>query len=147
MRGTMYTAMPAGKRFREMDQLSGGERTLAALALLFAIHRFKPTPFFVMDEVDAALDNVNVTRVAKYIRERAAEGSLQFVVISLKDNFYSYAHGLVGIYRDRREEASACATIDLEKLCLEDGSEEEDDDQAGGAADDDDDAGADEEAL
>ena len=42
---------------------SGGERTLAALALLFAIHEFRPSPFFVMDEIDAALDNVSATRV------------------------------------------------------------------------------------
>lgn len=86
--------MPPAKRFRDMDQvraasasravhplaltahetlaqLSGGERTVAALALLFAIHKFRPSPFFVMDEVDAALDNVNVTRVADYIRMRA----------------------------------------------------------------------------
>jgi structural maintenance of chromosome 1 len=116
LHGTKYTAMPAGKRFRDMDQLSGGEKTVAALALLFAIHKYRPSPFFVMDEIDAALDNVNVKRVAQYIRERAAEGSLQFVVISLKDNFYQLAHGLVGIYRDRREEASACVTIDLEHL-------------------------------
>ena len=129
LHGTRYSAMPAGKRFRDMDQLSGGERTVAALALLFAFHRFRPTPFFVMDEIDAALDNVNVTRVARYIRERAAEGSLQFVVISLKDTFYSFANGLVGIYRDRREEASACATIDLEKLTVEDVTEEAEDDE------------------
>ena len=63
LHGTKYTAMPAGKRFREMDQLSGGERTVAALALLFAFHKFKPSPFFVMDEIDAALDNVSATRV------------------------------------------------------------------------------------
>ena len=111
--------MPPAKRFRDMEQLSGGERTVAALALLFAIHKFRPSPFFVMDEIDAALDNVNVTRVAQYIRERAAEGDLQFVVISLKDNFYQSAHGLVGIYRDRREEASSCVTIDLERLEVE----------------------------
>lgn len=72
------------QRFRDMDQLSGGERTVAALTLLFAIHKYRPTPFFVMDEIDAALDNVNVTRVAQYIRERASNGTLQFVVISLK---------------------------------------------------------------
>ena len=52
--------MPPLKRFRDMDQLSGGERTVAALALLFAIHSFQPAPFFVLDEVDAALDNANV---------------------------------------------------------------------------------------
>ena len=68
-----------------------------------------------MDEIDAALDNVNVTRVAEYIRERAQEGSLQFVVISLKDNFYEKAHGLVGIYRDLALECSKTVTLDLEK--------------------------------
>ena len=50
LHGTKYTAMPAGKRFRDMDQLSGGERTVAALALLFAIHRYRPSPFFVRGE-------------------------------------------------------------------------------------------------
>lgn len=116
LHGTNYTAMPAGKRFRDMDQLSGGERTVAALALLFAIHKYRPSPFFVMDEIDAALDNVNVTRVAQYIRKCAADGSLQFIIISLKDQFYHMAHGLVGIYRDRHEECSAVATLDLEHL-------------------------------
>lgn len=62
-------------------QLSGGERTVAALALLFAIHKFRPSPFFVMDEIDAALDNVNVTRVAQYIRDRA---QVKFVHIACK---------------------------------------------------------------
>ena len=71
-----------------------------------------------MDEIDAALDNVNVTRVAEYIRERAADKTLQFVVISLKDTFYEKAHGLVGIYRDRQKECSACVTLDLESLSM-----------------------------
>jgi structural maintenance of chromosome 1 len=52
------------KRFRDMEQLSGGEKTMAALALLFAVHSYKPSPFFVLDEVDAALDNTNVSRIA-----------------------------------------------------------------------------------
>jgi structural maintenance of chromosome 1 len=55
--GLKFNAMPPMKRFRDMEQLSGGEKTVAALALLFAIHSFRPAPFFVMDEVDAALDN------------------------------------------------------------------------------------------
>jgi RecF/RecN/SMC N terminal domain len=55
--GLKFNAMPPMKRFRDMYQLSGGEKTVASLALLFAIHSFHPAPFFVMDEVDAALDN------------------------------------------------------------------------------------------
>uniref|UniRef100_A0A7S4AG63 SMC hinge domain-containing protein n=1 Tax=Pseudo-nitzschia australis TaxID=44445 RepID=A0A7S4AG63_9STRA len=55
--GMKFNAMPPMKRFRDMYQLSGGEKTVASLALLFAIHSFHPAPFFVMDEVDAALDN------------------------------------------------------------------------------------------
>ena len=62
-----YNAMPPNKRFRDMDQLSGGEKTVASLALLFAVHSVQPSPFFVLDEVDAALDNANVVRVAEYI--------------------------------------------------------------------------------
>lgn len=88
---------------------SGGEKTVAALALLFAIHSYRPSPFFVLDEVDAALDATNVARVAHYIRNRtrgdaaqqqqAGEGAdadgaagghvgFQSIVISLKDIFY-----------------------------------------------------------
>ena len=59
--GINYHAMPPMKRFREMEQLSSGERTVAALALLFAIHTYRLSPFFILAEVDAALDNVNVT--------------------------------------------------------------------------------------
>lgn len=55
--GMKFNAMPPMKRFRDMEQLSGGEKTVAALALLFATHSFRPAPFFIMDEVDAALDN------------------------------------------------------------------------------------------
>jgi structural maintenance of chromosome 1 len=61
--GLKFNAMPPMKRFRDMEQLSGGEKTVAALALLFAIHSFHPAPFFVMDEVDAALDNINLRKV------------------------------------------------------------------------------------
>ena len=98
-----------------MDQLSGGERTVAALALLFAIHSYRPSPFFVMDEIDAALDNVNVNKVASYIRQRVDNDhkSFQAIVISLKDSFYGTADGLVGIFRDRVSKQSKTATFDL----------------------------------
>lgn len=66
--GITYTVMPPGKRFRGMEQMSGGEKTVASLVLLFALHSFRPAPFFVLDEVDAALDAKNVFRIANYIR-------------------------------------------------------------------------------
>jgi structural maintenance of chromosome 1 len=106
--------MPPGKNFREIEQLSGGERTVAALALLFALHSFRPSPFFVLDEVDAALDNVNGHKVASYIQRRATgRHDLQAIVISLKDSFYERASGLVGICRDAEMNCSRSLTLDL----------------------------------
>lgn len=81
--GVKYNTMPPGKRFVEIEQLSGGEKTMAALALLFSIHSFHPAPFFVLDEVDAALDPTNVSKLARYIRQQA-EANVQFLIISLK---------------------------------------------------------------
>lgn len=93
--GINYNCVAPGKRFQPMSNLSGGEKTVAALALLFAIHSYQPAPFFVLDEVDAALDNTNIGKVAKYIREKTE--SLQTIVISLKEEFYSHADALIGI--------------------------------------------------
>ncbi|XP_022904149.1 structural maintenance of chromosomes protein 1A-like isoform X2 [Onthophagus taurus] len=93
--GINYNCVAPGKRFQPMSNLSGGEKTVAALALLFAIHSYQPAPFFVLDEVDAALDNTNIGKVAKYITEKT--GTLQTIVISLKEEFYSHADVLIGI--------------------------------------------------
>jgi structural maintenance of chromosome 1 len=112
--GVKFHAMPPTKRFRDMDQLSGGERTVAALALLFAIHDYKPSPFFILDEVDAALDSANVSRVSSYVQARAAD--LQTIVITLKDAFFEKADALVGIYRDSSVNASRLLTLDLSKF-------------------------------
>lgn len=112
--GIKYHAMPPMKRFRDMDQLSGGEKTMAALALLFAIHSFQPAPFFVLDEVDAALDNANVAKIANYIREHAGRGD-QFVVISLKNALFHQSQGLVGVYREQSESSSKTLTLSLEQ--------------------------------
>lgn len=116
LHGIKYTAMPPMKRFRDMDQLSGGEQTVAALALLFAIHSFHPAPFFVLDEVDAALDNLNVSKVSNYIRNCAHKDGLQCIVISLKDTFYTQADSLVGIYRDQGKQSSGALTMELTKF-------------------------------
>ncbi|PHH58606.1 hypothetical protein CDD81_5086 [Ophiocordyceps australis] len=112
--GIKYHAMPPLKRFRDMEHLSGGEKTMAALALLFAIHSYQPSPFFVLDEVDAALDNANVDKIKKYIREHAGPG-MQFIVISLKAGLYQDSESLVGVYRDQDVNSSRTLTLDLRK--------------------------------
>ena len=113
--GMKFNAMPPMKRFRDMEQLSGGEKTVAALSLLFAIHSYRPAPFFIMDEVDAALDNVNVLKVCNYIRRRS-EKDFQCIVISLKDMFYERSESLVGICRDVSTNSSRTLTLDLSKF-------------------------------
>ncbi|KAK1835945.1 structural maintenance of chromosomes protein 1 [Podospora conica] len=112
--GIKYHAMPPLKRFRDMEHLSGGEKTMAALALLFAIHSYQPSPFFVLDEVDAALDNANVEKIKKYIREHAGPG-MQFIVISLKAGLFQDSESLVGVYRDQDVNSSRALTLDLRK--------------------------------
>lgn len=116
--GIKYHAMPPMKRFQDMGLLSGGEKTVAALALLFAINSYKPSPFFVLDEIDAALDNTNVTKVANYISKHSSS-NFQFIVISLKNLFYERAQGLVGIYRDQNENSSKILTLDLQERFTE----------------------------
>ena len=87
---------------------------MAALALLFAIHSYRPAPFFVMDEVDAALDNVNVLKVCNYIQRRS--GDFQCIVISLKDMFYERSQALVGICKDVATTSSRTLTLDLTRF-------------------------------
>jgi structural maintenance of chromosome 1 len=121
--GIKYNTLVPGKRFRDMDQLSGGEKAVAALALLFAIHSYRPSPFFVMDEIDANLDKDNVELVATYIRNRVNSQSnikqpFQAIVISLNPAFYGYADGLIGVYKDADTKASEQLTFDLERFAL-----------------------------
>ncbi|XP_019302725.1 structural maintenance of chromosomes protein 1B isoform X7 [Panthera pardus] len=97
LEGISYNCVAPGKRFMPMDNLSGGEKCVAALALLFAVHSFRPAPFFVLDEVDAALDNTNIGKVSSYIKEQTQE-QFQMIIISLKEEFYSQADALIGIY-------------------------------------------------
>ncbi|XP_056370598.1 structural maintenance of chromosomes protein 1B [Oenanthe melanoleuca] len=96
LEGIGFHCVAPGKRFMPMDSLSGGERTVAALALVFAIHSFRPAPFFVLDEIDAPLDNTNIDKVSRFIREQAHEQS-QMIVISLKEEFFCKADALIGV--------------------------------------------------
>jgi structural maintenance of chromosome 1 len=73
---------------------------------------YQPSPFFVLDEVDAALDNTNVAKIANYIRSQASD-SFQFIVISLKGSLYERSNSLVGIYRDQDVNSSQTLTLDV----------------------------------
>ncbi|KAJ9612433.1 Structural maintenance of chromosomes protein 1 [Cladophialophora chaetospira] len=115
--GVNYHTMPPTKRFRDMEHLSGGEKTMAALALLFAIHSYQPSPFFVLDEVDAALDNANVGKLVNYVRNHAGPG-MQFIVISLKTGFFQGSEALVGVYRDQGANSSKALTLDVSARTL-----------------------------
>jgi Chromosome segregation ATPases len=75
----------------------GGEKTLSSLALVFALHYYKPTPLYFMDEIDAALDYKNVAIVGNYIKEKTKNA--QFIIISLRNNMFELADKLVGVYK------------------------------------------------
>uniref|UniRef100_A0A8C0IIS5 Structural maintenance of chromosomes protein n=1 Tax=Bubo bubo TaxID=30461 RepID=A0A8C0IIS5_BUBBB len=113
LEGIGFNCVAPGKRFMPMDSLSGGEKSVAALALVFAIHSFRPAPFFVLDEIDAALDNTNIDKVSSFIREQAHE-QFQMIVISLKEEFYSKADALIGVCPERDDFMfSRVLTLDL----------------------------------
>ncbi len=90
---------PYGKPVQRLESMSGGEKSLVALALIFAIQRFKPAPFYAFDEVDMFLDGVNVGRVAKMIRERSRDA--QFIVVSLRKPMLEMADGIIGVTMGR----------------------------------------------
>ncbi|KAM4693734.1 structural maintenance of chromosomes protein 4 [Discoglossus pictus] len=97
--GIMFSVRPPKKSWKKIFNLSGGEKTLSSLALVFALHHYKPTPLYFMDEIDAALDFKNVSIVAFYIYEQTKNA--QFIIISLRNNMFEIADRLIGIYKTR----------------------------------------------
>ncbi|KAB7502727.1 Structural maintenance of chromosomes protein 4 [Armadillidium nasatum] len=95
--GIVFSVRPPKKSWKNITNLSGGEKTLSSLALVFALHYYKPTPLYVMDEIDAALDFKNVSIVGNYIKERTKNA--QFIIISLRSQMFELADRLVGIYK------------------------------------------------
>ncbi|GEO68112.1 chromosome segregation protein SMC [Levilactobacillus acidifarinae] len=93
--GIDIMAQPPGKKFQNMGLLSGGERALTAITLLFAILQVQPVPFCILDEVEAALDPANVTRFARYIHQFQAQ--TQFIVITHRKETMVQADVLYGV--------------------------------------------------
>ncbi|XP_052215756.1 structural maintenance of chromosomes protein 4-like [Dreissena polymorpha] len=112
--GIVFSVRPPKKSWKNISNLSGGEKTLSSLALVFALHHYKPTPLYVMDEIDAALDFKNVSIVANYIKERTKNA--QFIIISLRNNMFELADRLVGIYKT--DNCTKSVTINPAKLSI-----------------------------
>ncbi len=93
--GIDIEAEPPGKKLNSIALLSGGEKTLTAIAVLFAILNVKPSPFCILDEVEAALDEANVDTFGKYLKEK--KESSQFILITHKKRTMEYADVLYGI--------------------------------------------------
>merc|ERR1712168_1184222 len=110
--GIVFSVRPPKKSWKNICNLSGGEKTLSSLSLVFALHQFKPTPLYVMDEIDAALDFKNVSIVANYIKERTKNA--QFIIISLRANMFELANRLVGIYKTFN--CTKCVALSFENV-------------------------------
>ncbi len=93
--GIRIIAQPPGKKLQNMMQLSGGEKSLSAIALLFGIQNMKPSPFCLLDEIEAALDDSNVDRFAKYLGKLTK--NTQFIIITHRRGTMSAADRLYGI--------------------------------------------------
>jgi len=112
--GVLFQVRPCKKAWKHMSKLSGGEKTLSSLSLIFALHLYKPSPLYCMDEIDAALDYKNVAIVGKYIREKAK--NCQFIIISLRNNMFDLAQKMVGIYKTY--DVTKTLTINPDRLNL-----------------------------
>ena len=108
--GIRIVAQPPGKKLQNMMQLSGGEKALTAISLLFAIQNLKPSPFCLLDEIEAALDDNNVTRFAQYLHKLTK--NTQFIVITHRRGTMASADRLYGITMQEKG-VSTLVSVDL----------------------------------
>ena len=108
--GIRIIAQPPGKKLQNMMQLSGGEKALTAISLLFAIQNMKPSPFCLLDEIEAALDDSNVVRFAKYLHKLTK--NTQFIVITHRRGTMTAADRLYGITMQEKG-VSALVSVSL----------------------------------
>ena len=97
--GIVFSVRPPKKSWKNISNLSGGEKTLSSLALVFALHHYKPSPLYVMDEIDAALDFKNVSIVAHYIKVSVGTitllQSLKLILVTLGRSIMSVEYATV----------------------------------------------------
>ena len=97
--GVEIDVAPPGKMIKNLTLLSGGEQAFVAIALIFALIRVNPSPFCIFDEIEAALDEVNVTRVANYVKRFSKE--MQMILISHRRGMMETADTLYGVTMPR----------------------------------------------
>ncbi|MCI4343510.1 MAG: chromosome segregation protein SMC [Thermoplasmata archaeon] len=111
--GLIIKARPVGKTVTRLEQLSGGEKSLASLAFIFSLQRYDPSPLYVFDEVDMSLDGLNAEYVGRLLRHNAERA--QFIVISLRKVTLKFAHHLFGVTM-RGDGCSRVVGIHLEDI-------------------------------
>lgn len=111
--GLLIKARPIGKTVARLEQLSGGEKSLASLAFIFSMQRYDPSPLYVFDEVDMSLDGLNAEFVGRMLRRNAERA--QFIVISLRKVTLKFGHHLLGVTM-RGDGCSRVVGIDLDDI-------------------------------
>lgn len=112
--GLIIKARPKGKKVLRLEALSGGEKSMTALAFIFAIQRYLPSPFYVLDEVDMFLDGLNTENVARMIRENSK--NVQFLMVSLRKTTLKEADHVYGVTMQNSGISEVIGNVNLEDI-------------------------------
>ncbi|HEV8361483.1 MAG TPA: chromosome segregation protein SMC, partial [Candidatus Thermoplasmatota archaeon] len=115
--GLIIRAQPKGKRVNRLEALSGGEKSLTALALIFAIQEYAPSPFYVLDEVDMFLDGVNAEKVAMLVKEHSAQA--QYLMVSLRKVTLKEADHVYGVTMTADQQTQIVGEVRIDEIVEE----------------------------